>query len=107
LIVTLGALDLSIRRLISADRSLQPDGGQEAFWMALANGYPAVVVQQLLERADVDPNCRDGQGQAPLSWSGYRGYEWLARLLLGKGADVNQQDERGGRVALHWAASAM
>jgi hypothetical protein len=30
------------------------------FWEALVNGYPAVVVQQLLERTDVDPNCRDG-----------------------------------------------
>jgi hypothetical protein len=86
----LGACDLSIRRLITMDRSLRPDGdGQKRFWQALVNGYSAVVVQQLLERTDVDPNCRDGQGHTPLSWSGYRGYDWLVRPLLEKGADVN------------------
>jgi ankyrin repeat protein len=105
----LGACDLSIRRLITVDRftvnrSLEPDGdSQKRFWEALVNGYPAVVVQQLLERTDVDPNCWDGQGPTPLTWSGYRGYDWLVRPLLKKGADVNSVNHHR-RTALHEAS---
>jgi ankyrin repeat protein len=64
-----------------------------------------VVVQQLLERADVDPNCRNKHGQTPLSCLGHRGYDRFVRLLLEKGADVNRKDERRRRTALHQTTS--
>jgi ankyrin repeat protein len=86
------------------DRSLRPDGdGQKRFWVALVNGYPAVVIQQLLERTDVDPNCGDGQSNTPLSWSRYRRYDWLVRPLLKKGVDVNSVHHHR-RTALHEAS---
>ncbi|KAF2192994.1 ankyrin, partial [Zopfia rhizophila CBS 207.26] len=64
-------------------------------------------VELLLAKDDVDPNCKDNDGQTPLWWAAANGHEMVVKLLLAKGGvDPNSKDSEYGRTPLWWAAAS-
>ncbi|KAI8663493.1 hypothetical protein NCS57_00950500 [Fusarium keratoplasticum] len=54
------------------------------------------------ERAGIDIDCKNTDGQTPLSQAALGGYETVVRLLINHGAAVKEPDKEG-RTALWWA----
>jgi ankyrin repeat protein len=52
----------------------------------------------LLIEAHADVNAKDNQGFTPLHFAAQEFLPEIARILVGKGADVNAQDEDGNSV---------
>ncbi|KAJ6004873.1 hypothetical protein N7540_012672 [Penicillium herquei] len=62
------------------------------------------VVQEFLERPDVDIESQDSRyGQTPLSWAAESGHDTVVSLLLSAKADIESQDS-SGRTPLSQAA---
>lgn len=66
----------------------------------------ATDVARLLIDAGADPSHPGRGGKAPLVLAVLNGDEELARLLLDKGAPINQRHAKDGTTALMWAANA-
>jgi uncharacterized protein len=92
-----------------ADANTVDGTGKTAICYAAGRGYPAVV-RRLLDRG-VDPNKRYGNDLTVLMWAagytaeaGVNDMEEILKLLIERGAHVNDSDNRG-RTALMIAAA--
>lgn len=73
--------------------------GQPVLHVAASRGNAQIV--NLLLKAGADPNALDEHSTAPLDLATFGGQEEIARLLLIKGANVNEDHWPNGRSLLH------
>lgn len=85
-------------------RGLDPNSrdanGQTALVLAL-RGDASATTKLLVAHERVDVNLANASGETPLMMAALRGNAEVARVLLGRGAQVN----RAGWTPLHYAAS--
>jgi uncharacterized protein len=97
----------AVRRLLSQDPSLAGKFTEEG-WTALHLAATSEIAAVLLD-AGADINARNrhkefGPGNSPLSAAVYQDRRDVVRLLIERGADLNQGDNAGWRP-LHLAAA--
>ena len=77
-----------------------------AFCDAIHDAAKAGDLATVTALLNANPNLvssKDSDGDTPLHIAAYKGYKDIAKLLLGKGADVNAKNEDGD-TPLHMAA---
>jgi ankyrin repeat protein len=97
----------TVRRLLSNDRSLAGEYTAEG-WTALHLAATSEIAAMLLD-AGADINARNrhkfaGPGNSPLSAAVYQDRRDVVKLLIERGADLNQGDNAGWRP-IHLAAA--
>jgi len=99
-----GAVELLLGRGAVDPNQLDNEGDTVLTWAAIKGHW--LVVKQLLDRSDVDPDrLGGGGGRTPLSWAACFGHELVVKQLLGR-EDVNpNKPDNEGKTPLLWAAT--
>jgi ankyrin repeat protein len=101
-----GLLGLGMIRPASAQRTPRP-GAQDRFWDAAISGDTAVLNAALDSGAVIDPlDVRESEnGRRALNWAAINGNVAVIRILLARGAPIEEKNLTFN-TALHHAAEA-
>src|ERR1700722_8630808 len=84
-----------------ANPNLTNEQGIGPLYLAIANGYPAMV--QLLLAKGADPNVAREDGETPLMTAARLNQLEVMKTLLDHGAQLNAKEKKFGQTALMWA----